>query len=83
MLTETFVSIIRISFFVGFFFCKASSFLVEILGSTIGDYTFGGGLVFGIFLSMGIIFYFFQRGGKDMKELLSSKDAAHDMFISY
>lgn len=55
------------------------------LGSTIGDYTFGGGFVFDFFfLSVGIIFFFlFQRGGKDMKALPSSKDKAHDTLISY
>lgn len=53
------------------------------LGSTIGDYTFGGGFVFDFFLSIGIIFHFFQRGGEDMEELPSSKDAAHDTFTSY
>lgn len=53
------------------------------LGSTIGDCTFGGGFVFDFFfLSVGIIFFFFQRGGKDMKVLPSSKDKAHDILIS-
>lgn len=33
------------------------------LGSTIGDYTFGGGFVFDFFfLSVAIIFFFFSKG---------------------
>lgn len=65
-----------ISFFDQIFFLIAY-FFVEILGSNTGDGTFSGSFVYVVFFFLPMcIFYFFQRGGKDVEKLPPSKDTA-------